>query len=207
MGSWYLVRHGETLWNRIGRVQGHIDVVLSERGKRQAEMLGKRLAERRFAAVYASDLSRTMETARGIVADDQVAIEADSDLREFSFGEWEGLTLEEAEARNPKVYAERMRMRNHAFAAPGGENTTQLLKRVRPFCSSAVRRHSAADDVLVVAHGGTIRALLICLLDLEDEGFWRLRVDCGSLSIVSNHPGGRVLDVWNDTSHLDAEVL
>ena len=207
MGSWYLVRHGETSWNRSGRIQGHIDVLLSDHGKRQAKMLAKRLSERNFAAVYASDLSRTMETVRGIVANDAVAIKTDSDLREFSYGEWEGLTLQEAEARDPKLYAERMRLRNHAFAAPAGENTTQILKRVQRFCSSAVRRHNAADDVLIVAHGGSVRALLVCLLGLEDECFWRLRVDCGSLSIIGDHPGGRVLEVWNDTSHLDSEVL
>ena len=206
MGSWHLVRHGETLWNRSGRIQGHTDVVLSERGKRQGEMLAKRLAECRFTGVYASDLSRTIESARVIVADSEVAIKADSDLREFSYGEWEGLTLQGAEARDPKVYADRMSVDNREFAAPAGEDTSQLLNRVRRFYSSAMRRHKAADDLLIVAHGGSIRALLVCLLDLADECFWRFRVDCASLSIIGNHPGGRVLELWNDTSHLDSEI-
>ena len=58
MGSWYLVRHGETQWNRIGRIQGHSDVPLTETGRRQARLLARRLADSTFDAVYTSDLSR-----------------------------------------------------------------------------------------------------------------------------------------------------
>ena len=64
MGSWYLVRHGETEWNRKGKIQGHLDVPLNEHGRRQVKMLAKRLAKCRFTAVYASDLSRTIKTAQ-----------------------------------------------------------------------------------------------------------------------------------------------
>ena len=93
-------------------------------------------------------------------------------------------------------------MRAPAFAAPGGEDTAQLLDRVRRFSTSAAKRHDPAEDLLIVAHAGSIRALLVCLLDLADEYFWRSRVDCTGLSIISNQPGGRVLELWNDTSHL-----
>ena len=82
----------------------------------------------------------------------------------------------------------------------------QLLHRVRRFYTSAVKRHDATGNLLIVAHGGPIRALLVCLLGLMDECFWRLRVDCTGLSIISNHPGGGVLELWNDTGHLSPEV-
>lgn len=202
MGSWYVVRHGETLWNRSGRVQGHTDVPLSEHGRLQARALGKRLAGHRFSAVYASDLLRATETAEVIAQDREASVTAEADLREFSYGAWEGLTLAEAEARDPEVFAARMRLRGRAFAAPGGEDMPRMLKRVRRFCARAAERHDPAEDVLVVAHGGSVRALLVCLLGLTEEHFWRFRVDCGGLSIISNHPGGRVLEVWNDTAHL-----
>ena len=202
MGSWYLVRHGETLWNRTGRVQGHTDVPLSECGRRQARALGKRLVGTSFSSVYTSDLSRARESAEAIVHGSEVSITAEADLREFSYGAWEGLTLEEAEARDPEVFAARMTMRAPAFAAPGGEDTAQLLDRVRRFSTSAAKRHDPAEDLLIVAHAGSIRALLVYLLDLTDEYFWRSRVDCTGLSIISNQPGGRVLELWNDTSHL-----
>ena len=202
MGRWYLVRHGETEWNRNGKIQGHSEVPLSERGRRQVKMLAKRLAGYRFSAVYASDLSRAVESAGIIAKCSDVSIETNSDLREFSYGEWEGLTLSEAEARDPEVFAEKMSLENLAFAAPGGEDTSQVIDRVRRFYAGAMEHHDAAEDLLVVAHGGSIRALLVCLLDLTDDYFWRFRVDCGSLSIVDKQPNGRVLETWNDTGHL-----
>ncbi len=197
-GCWYLVRHGETAWTRDRRIQGHTDTGLNDRGRRQMRVLAQRLAGCRFAAVYASDLSRAMESARLIVEGSGVPVETDPDLREFSYGEWEGLTTEEAEARDPEDYARRMALDADAFAAPGGEDTRQLLDRVRRFYERAVTRHQPSDNVLVVAHAGSIRALLVCLLGLPDGHFWRSRVDYGSLSIVGNHPSGRVLEFWNE---------
>lgn len=202
MGNWYLVRHGETEWNRSGKIQGHSDVPLSECGIRQARMLAKRLAGCRFSAVYASDLSRATDSAQAIARGSDVSVETDPDLREFSYGEWEGLTLSEIETRDPEVFTERMSLGNLSFAAPGGEDTIQLLGRVRRFYAGAIKRHEASENLVVVAHGGTVRALIVCLLELTDDYFWRFRVDCGSLSIVNNHPDGRVLETWNDTAHL-----
>lgn len=197
-GRWYLVRHGETEWSREGRIHGHTDVGLNDQGRRQMHALADRLAGCRFAAVYASDLSRTVESAQVIMQDSGIPIEADPDLREFSYGEWEGLTAEEAKARDAESYARRMALDADAFAAPGGEDTRQLLRRVRRFYEHAVGSHQPTDNVLIVAHGGSIRALLVCLLGLPDDRFWRSRVDRGSLSVVSNHAGGRVLELWNE---------
>ncbi len=205
MGAWYLVRHGETDWNRTARIQGHSDVPLNERGRRQANMLAKRLAGCKFSLVYSSDLSRATETARAIVEGSGMLIETDQDLREFSYGEWEGLTLEEVESRYPTALAERIGMGNSAFATPGGEDTAGVLDRVRRFHTKAEKLHNTDENILIVAHGGSLRALLICLLGLPDDYFWSFRVDCGSLSIIGNQPGGCILEIWNDTSHLTSE--
>ena len=118
MGSWYLVSHGETVWNRNGRVQGHMDVPLSESGRQQVKMLAKRLAGCSFSAVYASDLSRAFESAQILTEGREISIGTDSDLREFSYGEWDGLTLEETEARDPEVFAKQSSMGDHAFPPP-----------------------------------------------------------------------------------------
>ena len=206
MGSWYIARHGETEWNRTGRIQGHSDVPLNERGRLQVRMLAKRLAGYGFSAVYTSDLSRGIESSQAIIEGSGTSIETDSDLREFSYGEWEGLTLEEAETRDPTDFAKRMGLGYNAFAAPGGEDTAKILERVRRFYMKAVKRHSDADDLLIVAHGGPIRALLVCLLGLTDDHFWRFRVDCAGLSVVNSQPNGHILERWNDTSHLTSIV-
>ena len=202
MGGWHLVRHGETEWNRTGRIQGHSDVPLSKHGRSQMRRLAKRLASCSFSAVYTSDLSRAAESAETIVAGRMTSIERDSDLREFSYGEWEGLTLQEAESRSPKAFTQCAGLGPNTFAAPGGENSAQVLDRVRRFYANTVKRHDTAEDLLVVSHGGPLRALLVCLLGLADDYFWRFRVDCGSLSVIGNQPNGRVLELWNDTGHL-----
>ena len=114
-----MVRHGETQWNLQGRIQGHTDVSLAELGRRNVRAQAKRLAGLTFAAVYASDLSRTVETAQILVNDADVSVQTDPNLREFSYGQWEGLTLEEVQARDPEDFALRFRQRDVEFAAPG----------------------------------------------------------------------------------------
>lgn len=205
-GRWYLVRHGETAWNRGGRIHGHTDVGLNDHGRQQMRVLASRLAGCSFSAVYASDLSRAVESAQAIVEGHGTPVEADPNLREFCYGEWEGLTPEEAEARDPETYTRLMVLDADAFAAPGGEDTNQLLGRVRRFYERTVARHQPSENVLVVAHGGSIRALLLCLLGLPDDCFWRFKVDCGSLSVVGDHPGGRVLELWNEVPCVPGDV-
>ncbi len=201
-GKWYLVRHGETNWNDQGRIQGHTDVPLNDGGRQQISLLAERLAGHSFSAVYASDLSRATESARVLIGCRRLAIHTDADLREFDYGRWEGLTVRQAEEENPRVFEELIRSGDEGFAAPGGENTGQLLERVGRFCERMSRRHDADEDLLIVAHAGSIRALMLCLLELDKADFWRFGVDPTSLSAISNHPGGRVLELWNDTSHL-----
>ena len=203
MGTWYLVRHGETEWNRTGRMQGHMGVPLSTEGRRQASQVAGRLRSVEFSAVYCSDLPRAAETARIIAAGRDLEVTPDSDLREFSYGEWEGLTLEEVEARYPGALAERIEAGgNLGFTAPGGESAIDAIQRVRRFTNRATESLGDGDSVLVVAHGGSLRALAVCLLDLADTDFWKFRVDNAALAIINDHDGSRVLQCWNDTSHL-----
>jgi len=203
MGTWYLVRHGETEWNRTGRMQGHLGVPLNAEGRRQATRLAGRLRRVEFSAIYASDLARAAETAQIIADGRDLAFTPDSDLREFSGGEWEGLTLEEIETRHPGLLAERIEAGgNMGWSAPGGESAIDALQRVRRFSTRANAKLDAGENILVVAHGGTLRALVVCLLDLADTDFWKFQVDNTALAIISDHDGSRVLESWNDTHHL-----
>ena len=204
---WHLVRHGETDWNRSRRIQGQVDVALNQNGKEQVARLGERLSATEFSAIYASELSRTMESARLIRGTRDLAIEPVAELREFSYGEWEGLTFEEAEGRDPEGFAERMAGRNVDFAAPGGENMLQLIDRVRRFHDRGLSEHGPGDHVLVVAHSGSLLALLNCLLRLPAQHVWSFRLDVASLSIVRTYSGVGMLELWNDTSHLVAPTL
>lgn len=204
--TWYLARHGETDWNRSRRIQGQADVPLNETGRAQAASLGQRLDGMAFSAIYASDLWRAMETAKATAkppaGDGGPEIVAVPELREIGYGEWEGLTFAEAEARDPEGFAERMLRQNVRYAPPGGENVEQLVERVRQFHDRVRARHGSGEQVLVVGHSGSLLALLICLLDMPNEYLLRFRLNPSGLSIVRTFDGSAVLELWNDTSHL-----
>jgi broad specificity phosphatase PhoE len=208
MARWVLVRHGETAWNVEERIQGWTDVPLYDVGRREAGLTAARLADFRFVAAYASDMERTQETAR-IILDAQTSgapeLWTDRALREISFGAYEGLTWSEMRDREPRM-ADREVVRHLDFTPEGGESFRQLLERTSAFAAALRERH-AEDDVLVVAHGGSLRALVVRLLGLPDEAVWQLRgLHSGSISIVSQgSPRGGdppALTAWNDWGHL-----
>ena len=202
--TWYLVRHGETEWNRTRRIQGQADTPLNLRGEAQASLLGRRLSDTEFMAVYASDLSRAKNTARLAVGESGPEISHVPELREFAYGEWEGLTFAEVEARDPEGFAERMLRHNERFAPPGGENVHEVVDRVRQFHERVRARHGSGERVLVVGHSGSMLAFLICLLDMPAEYLLRFRLHPAGLSIVRTFDDAAVLELWNDTSHLES---
>lgn len=149
-----LARHGETDWNRIGRWQGHADPPLNEAGRSQAAELAERLAGDGIAAVYSSDLKRASETARVVAARLGLDVVEDAGLREIDVGSWSGLTRAEVEQRFPEGYARWL----GGEIGHDGETREQLTARV----VDAVERIAATHPdgtVLVVTHGGSIRAL------------------------------------------------
>jgi broad specificity phosphatase PhoE len=150
-----LVRHAETPWNREGRFQGHADPPLSAHGRRQAQGLADELVTSPPAAVYASDLRRAAETGEIVATRFDLPLETDRDLRKVDVGEWSGLTWPEVQARFPEG-VERHSERGHGWER--GESYEEMVERVL----TALRRIAARHDgerVLVVVHGGTVRAL------------------------------------------------
>jgi phosphoserine phosphatase len=145
-----LARHGETDWNAARRVQGHTDVPLNERGREQARALADELGDERLAAVYASDLMRAHETARIVAERKGLDVIVLPELRERNFGTWEGLTDREVLDRYPEA---------RAGTWGDAETRDEMSHRVL----EALRRIAAAHpdaQVLVVAHGGPLRAVL-----------------------------------------------
>ena len=204
MSTWYLVRHGETEWNRTGRMQGHTGVPLSAEGRRQATLLAERLRSVEFAAVYCSDLPRAAETARIIAAGRDLAISDEADLREFSYGEWEGLTLAEVETRYPGALAERIEAGgNLGWTAPGGESAIDAIRRVRRFSARASASHERLERTSW-SWGTADR----CAPLRSACWTWRTPISGSSGSTTplwpssADHDGSRVLESWNDTSHL-----
>jgi phosphoserine phosphatase len=145
-----LARHGETDWNLNRRVQGHSDTPLNDTGRTQAQALGEELAGERIDAVYSSDLVRAHETARAVAEPRGLSVTAIRDLRERHFGTWEGLTDNEIFARFDPA---------PDTSWGDGETREEMAARVL----DALRRIAAAHPesrVLVVSHGGPLRAVL-----------------------------------------------
>jgi broad specificity phosphatase PhoE len=163
----YYVRHGETDWNVEGRLQGWHDPALNALGRRQAAACAdilRDLIERDGLSpadygYVASPLQRARQTAEimraalGLAPDDYCV---DPRLREIGFGEWEGLTLREIRSRTPQALAARERAK-WDFVPPGGESYAQVAQRMREWYNAL------SGDTVVVAHGGTARALIAVL--------------------------------------------
>ena len=150
MGELLLVRHGETDWNREHRIQGHTDLPLNATGLEQARALAADLAATALAAVYSSDLARALQTATAVATAHRLAVRLDRDLREKNFGSWEGLTATEIAERFPHAVRGRW---------GDGETTEQVAERAIGAIERIRARH-LTGAVLVVSHGGTLRAIL-----------------------------------------------
>ncbi|MBM3925259.1 MAG: histidine phosphatase family protein [SAR202 cluster bacterium] len=200
MAKWYLTRHGETSWNAEGRLQGHQDVTINDRGRRQAERLGDRFSNIKFDAAYTSDLIRCVETATLALKGTNAAVIKSPLLREQGFGYWEGLSYEQIEVREPKLYAEMMKS-YESFTPPGGESFGYVGKRVRVFAEEAKARR-IRGNILVVGHGGSLRALIMVLLDMPLMNGWRMKLDSCGLTVLEVGDKSVTLEMMNNTSHL-----
>jgi broad specificity phosphatase PhoE len=188
-----VARHGQTDWNLRGRWQGHTDVPLNDTGRDQARALGESLRGTPIAHVVASDLSRALETARIVAAAIDAPVRApDPDLRERGFGVFEGLTREECAAQHPEAWARWSA--DLRAVPPGAEDQTHLAIRVtRGVLRAAARPDGehvghAAGTVLVVSHGGAIRALIAGIgggpvPPVPNAAVYRLAFDVGAATL------------------------
>ena len=148
-----LARHGETDWNAGRRVQGHTDIPLNAAGGDQARALAEELAAEPLAAVFSSDLSRALDTATAVADLHGLDVTVDPRLREKNFGTWEGLTDIEIAERFPDA---------HRGQWGDGESTEEVAERVMRVLED-IRELHPDGPVLVVSHGGPLRAALHAL--------------------------------------------
>jgi len=195
-----LVRHGETEWNSAFRFQGRTDVPLSERGLSQAGLLAQRLAGVPLDKVYTSPLLRAYQTADAIVRLNEDVREATTiaDLSEMSFGRWEGLRIGEIREQYPDLFSA-WSSDPSSTTPPGGESFPELIARVGRVLDQVLA--GEGDNLLVVCHGGTIRAFLSVLMDLPPVTAWRFRTDNCSITAIDLSPDRTTLRYVNDTLH------
>lgn len=196
----FLVRHGATNMTAEDRFSGDEGAELSTEGRTQAECLARRLAPERMCAVYASPLSRAMDTAR-IVAGPTLEPTAVDGLREISHGHWEGMRRKDVEERFATEYA-MWEEDPFTFAPDGGESGVAVLARALPALRRIIAAHPG-ERVLVVSHKATIRLVLSSLLGIEGRGY-RDRLDQAPacLNVIDFMDAVRCrLMLFNDTSH------
>jgi broad specificity phosphatase PhoE len=166
-----LARHGQSDWNAARRWQGFADRPLDERGRAQAEELADRLAEIPIDAVYSSDLQRARDTATAVARRQGLEPTELQALREVNVGSWEGLTREDAETRFPEGFR---RWQNGGTGWDDGETYGEMSRRVIGAVREIAERHPGGR-LLVVAHGGPIRAIHAAALGLDVEAYRRVR--------------------------------
>lgn len=202
----YLIRHGKTVWNRSGRIQGHTDVELSDEGRAESEKVAAALAGVVFEGAYSSDLRRCTETAeiilrgRGAGAGRDVPLVTTDALREEDFGEWAGLTYPEIAQRWPEQCEERERDRLRS-RPEGGESLGELQARVVAKMDKIAARYTRGN-VLVVTHGGPAFVFFSHVMAPGGKLRGNFTVKNCAINIVSHTRFGWKLQKLSDDCHL-----
>jgi broad specificity phosphatase PhoE len=200
MSRLLLVRHGITKYNNDRRFMGHSDIEMSDIGQRQIERLGNYLKDEKIDAVYASDLKRTMMSAKTIIGGRDLDVVPCHELREMNYGVCEGLTFGEIGLSYPDV-AEKCAHFTLELEFPEGEKFQEFIDRSSAFLEK-LKKHKPKETILVVSHNGPLKVLICRLLEISMEHWWQIGVDVASLSIMETGSRGAILTRLNDTSFL-----
>ncbi len=196
-----LVRHGQTEWNRVERFRGRADVPLNEVGLAQAQSTGRRVAaEWQPSAVYSSPLSRAVRTAEAIAGHFGLPVQVHPSLADIDYGQWQGLTPEEARVRWSEMVDAWYNAPQRA-QIPGGETLAELRERALATVEELCGRH-AGETIVLVGHTVINRIILLGVLGLASERFWHLRQDTCAINVFEAEGGDYTLVSLNDTCHL-----
>lgn len=185
----HLIRHGQVAGFDQARYNGQTDVALTDLGVEQYHRMKERLAENRISACYCSDLSRC--TVGADIICDQFGIEPvrRGELRELNVGVWEGMTWLEIQSKWPEQWQARLADLVN-YRIPQGENPLDVQARVMPVISEIVERHSG-QEVLVVAHGGVNRIVLLNAIGAPLSSMFNIEQSYGCLNIIDYYADGR----------------
>jgi broad specificity phosphatase PhoE len=197
----FIIRHAVAVDPDDLRLPGP-DVGLLPAGKAQARAVANRMRALAPSAVYSSDARRARETGEIIAAACQIPLEVNTALGEINFGIWAGRTYADVVAADPAARA--WFTDPSTSAPPGGESLAVAAERVLRVMRALA--HGDGERVAIVGHAGSLRLALARALDMALSSYWRLRLDCASLSILTWAVDGLLLERLNDTAHLDAQT-
>lgn len=198
-----LIRHGESVGNAEGRMQGRYDTSLSELGRAQVCLLAERLQREgwQLAALYASPLRRAAETAEILAAALARPIAWDERLLEYDIGQIGGVVWADVETLYPEIWQQLHGPGPVAF--PGEEGLDAFQRRVAALVEDLRGRHGDDEIVGLVSHGGTLSMVICYALNMPPRRPQPFRLNNSSLSILQFRPRGPVVTLLNDTHHLD----
>jgi probable phosphoglycerate mutase len=204
MTRFILVRHGQTEWNKVERFRGRADVPLNDTGLAQAEATGRRVAEEWTpVAVYSSPLSRAVKTAEAIAGHFALPVETHSGLVDIDYGRWHGLTPDDVKIRWPEIH-DAWYHKPHTARIPDGETLEDLRLRGLTMLNEVAAQH-AGETVVLVGHTVINRVILLAVMGLDNDRFWRLRQDTCAINVFETENGDFTLVSLNDTCHLRSD--
>lgn len=198
--KFYIVRHGQTNWNILGRTQGHGNSDLTKKGLEQAKELADAIVDYPIDYIYSSDLGRAVQTAQIIANKLNLNVNKTPALREMGFGIWEGLLIEEIKRDHLDTY-NTWRNEPHLVNIRGGENLHIIKERTDKFIEELNKKYDNKHIVLV-SHSVTVRAMLLSFLGSSMQNIYRIKQDNTALNIVECRDYGPIVIKMNDTSHI-----
>jgi broad specificity phosphatase PhoE len=200
MSRFILVRHGQTAWNKEQRFRGLKDVPLSEQGLKEAEMVADALAREKVDRIYASPLSRAVQTLTPLAARLHLSVLPLDNVIDMNFGEWEGLAVEEAKQKYPDLF-KLWTDSPEQITFPGGESLAQVQARAMRGVS---RLALEFPDCLIAvcSHRVVCKLIMLGLLGVRPDKFWAIRQDTACINRFDYTPPQAVVHTLNETFHL-----
>ncbi|AVR95422.1 histidine phosphatase family protein [Pseudoduganella armeniaca] len=203
-----LIRHGETAWNAVRRLQGHLDIELNDAGRRQAAALAHALADAPLDAIVSSDLQRAMQTAGAVARLHDVPLHTDPALRERGYGVFEGLLYSEIEARYPDDF-HAWQQRHVDAVMPHGERHAESFRQFYDRGVGAIGRWAeryAGRTLALVAHGGVLECAYRAATGMTLESPRDFQVRNASINRFTYANGKLALTQWGDVEHLSLSL-
>jgi len=203
-----LIRHGETAWNAVRRLQGHIDIALNDEGLRQADALAHALAGERIDAIVASDLQRALQTAQAVAGHHGVPVVQDAQLRERCYGVFEGMLYADIARAYPADFAA-WQARDVDAVMPPGERVAESFRQFYGRCVAALGHWAEChrgQTIAIVAHGGVLECAYRAATAMALDGPRDFQVRNASINRFTFDAGALALAQWGDVRHLDREA-
>lgn len=204
-----LVRHGQTEWNQLGRIQGRTDIPLNDTGIMQARAAGEWLSQRRIDAVYSSPMQRTFDTATEIARPHGLPVISLDDIIEIDFGLWEKKTADELKKLYPEYWNDwSWHLDEEKSANMQAESAYTILNRVKRALNSIFEENTAGSTAVVVSHTMPIKLIMANAIGLPLKSLQSIKVgNCGICELDMNTDMSGSLITWNESGYLARKGL